>query len=160
MKKIIYTIVILSAISFTFSLQAQSSLIINFNDGSSSNNLLSSLRKVTFPAGNMIVSKNDATSNTYALTSIRKMNFGLYSGVNDLAANNSEISVYPMPAHNFISIKNAPEGEIKLTVFNMNGSVIKNYTLSNGSQPLDISFLNNGMYFLRINDKILKFTKQ
>lgn len=160
MKKYIYLIAFLILVSGASCLQAQSSLIVNLNDGSSSSNLLSSLNKVTFLAGNMTVSKKDASANSYAISTIRNMNFGVYSGVFELSENQSTLSVYPVPACNFINIKNAPEGQLRVVIFSLEGTILKNCVMSDSSQPVDISSLNRGLYLLRVNDKTIKFTKQ
>jgi len=160
MKKHFYIIVFLFFVSGVFCLQAQNSLIVNLNDGSSSNNLLSSLNKVTFSAGNMNVIKKDASANSYAISTIRNLNFGVYSGVFDVSENQSTLSVYPVPACDFINIKNAPEGQLRVVIFSLDGTVLKNCVMSDSSQPIDISSLNRGLYLLRVNDKTIKFTKQ
>lgn len=160
MKTHIYLIAFLCFVNGVFCLQAQNSLIVNLNDGSSSNNLLSSLNKVTFSAGNMNVINKDASANSYVISTIRNMNFGVYSGVYDVSENQSTLSVYPVPACDFINIKNAPEGQLRVVIFSLEGTVLKNCVMSDSSQPIDISSLNRGLYLLRVNDKTIKFTKQ
>lgn len=160
MKKHFYIIAFLILVSGISSLQAQNSLIISLNDGTSSNNLLSSLNKVTFSAGNMTVSKKDASTSLYAISSIRNMNFGVYSGVQDISENQSALSVYPVPACDFINLKNAPEGQLRLMIFGLDGTILKNCVLNDSSQPIDISCLKCGLYLLRVNDKTIKFAKQ
>ena len=160
MKKNFYLIAFLILVSGAFCLQAQNSLIVNLNDGTSSNNLLSSLNKVTFSAGNMTVSKKDASTNSYAISAIRNMQFGVYSGVYDVSENQSELSIYPVPACDFIKIKNAPEGQLRVVIFSLDGTILKNCVMSDSSQPIDISCFKCGLYLLRVNDKTIKFTKQ
>ena len=160
MKKHFYLIAFLILLSGTFCLKAQNSLIINLNDGTSSNNLLSSLNKVTFSAGNMTISKKDASSSLYAISSIRNMNFGVYSGVQDITENQSALSAYPVPACDFINLKNTPEGQLHVKIYGLDDTVLKSCILSDGSQPIDISCLKCGLYLLRVNDTTIKFTKQ
>lgn len=160
MKTHIYLIAFLFFVSGVFCLQAQNSLIVSLNDGSSSSNLLSSLNRVTFSAGNMNVIKKDASANSYAISNIRNMNFGVYSDVYDVSENQSTLSVYPVPACDFINIKNAPEGQLRVVIFSLDGTILKNCVMSDGSQPIDVSCFKCGLYLLRVNDKTIKFTKQ
>jgi OmpA-OmpF porin, OOP family len=63
---------------------------------------------------------------------------------------NDKILIYPNPANNYISIKNNAEDEIlNIEIISIYGEVIKR--IINISNMLDISYLRDGLYFLRIN---------
>ncbi len=69
------------------------------------------------------------------------------SGSNDIFELSLDFKIYPNPATNSITIKNAPES-YAYSIYNSIGSLmIKGY---DGSQ-IDISSLENGIYFVVIN---------
>lgn len=76
------------------------------------------------------------------------------TGLKDTYKN--KISVFPNPTNDILSIKgfnvNSPVEIISLT----GNSIYK----TQGQNPLNISFLQQGMYFLKHNEAIIKFNKQ
>ena len=60
-----------------------------------------------------------------------------------------KIKIFPIPASDFIEIKATQELEVKeVKIIDINGKLIKLY--DNNLQKLNISDINNGMYFLKI----------
>jgi len=139
---------------------AQNSLIFRMNDGTGKGIAVSNLNKITFSAGNMVVRKTDASTENFVIANIQKMLFGIYSDVSDIKAEGTTLAVYPCPASNFIQLKNAPTGELNLTVFSMHGALLITQKLTSSSQQLDIHQLPNGLYLLKVNNALLKFVKQ
>ncbi len=80
--------------------------------------------------------------------------------VNRIADN--EILLHPNPAQNFITIK--VEKNNTINIFDVTGNLVitepyqKNNTID--EVEINISFLNKGLYFVRIGNKIGKFIKQ
>jgi hypothetical protein len=76
----------------------------------------------------------------------------------DETTQEKEFKVFPNPSSNFIQIE-CPY-DISISINDMNGRVIQNKELKNGSTTLDINLLNNGIYFLKTNNGIVrKITK-
>lgn len=75
-------------------------------------------------------------------------------GVNDNKA--SEFTVYPNPATSFISVSNA---EGKAEIINSSGSVVMTLDNPDITRKIDITGLAKGLYFVRTNDKMVKFLK-
>jgi hypothetical protein len=88
------------------------------------------------------------------------MMFGLYSAVPEVATDETSLVVYPSPATDFIHLKNAPAGELNITVYTLTGAMLMNNKLTDNSQQIDIRPLAKGIYLLRVNTEILKFAKQ
>ena len=65
----------------------------------------------------------------------------------------SSISTFPNPVQNELNIINA-SGE--LTLFNVTGQLLKRIHITDDVFKLDMIGLNNGIYFLKINDKVGK----
>lgn len=139
---------------------AQNSMIVRLKDGSSSGTLVSSTNKITFSGGNLLLKKNDASVSSYLISDINKITFGLYSGISEIVSQQTTLSVYPCPARNSVQLKNTPEGQVHITIYNLAGIPQLNCTLNDGTQAIDISNLPKGLYLLKANNKTLKFTKQ
>lgn len=73
--------------------------------------------------------------------------------------NQSEVKIYPNPADNVLKINllNDKEGNVK--VYNLQGQLIQNITISSNQIELNTSSLENGVYFIDIiqgNEKVTK----
>lgn len=72
-------------------------------------------------------------------------------GVND--SNDFDFNLIANPASNAILVKSSFEGEfIKFNLIDLNGKLVKSKSVFNSDQTtIDVTDLNNGIYFLRIN---------
>ncbi|MBP9186589.1 MAG: T9SS type A sorting domain-containing protein [Bacteroidia bacterium] len=71
----------------------------------------------------------------------------------------AEVSFYPNPAKDLITLKYAASKPIEVTVFNVLGAKVKTFTHSGNETALNISELEKGMYFIRFNDNGNMVTK-
>ena len=70
-----------------------------------------------------------------------------------------DISLYPNPASNFITISGL-QTEENYTIYNTLGQEVKNGSVTNNAK-IDIQNLNTGLYFLKFeNDTTIKFLKE
>ena len=81
---------------------------------------------------------------------------GSLANVNELAVVN-EIKVFPNPSNESISVNMPISDDVDYEIVSMEGKVIKSGTLSNTLPSIDISSLSNDIYFLKINNELLKF---
>ena len=141
------------------SLSAQNYLILKLADGTNNGTLLSNLNRITFSSGNMIVKKTDASFDSYLISSINKMTIGIYSDVPNVPENRTSLAVYPCPATDHIQLKNAPDSELNIRIFSMDGKVLITTKIV-GSQAININSLSRGLYLMKVDNDILKFVKQ
>ena len=73
-------------------------------------------------------------------------------GIDDLYANNNEISVYPNPTNDLIYLNK----ECQVKIYNIQGTLLK----ETFGKEVDLSGYSQGMYFLRIGGRIEKIVKQ
>lgn len=66
----------------------------------------------------------------------------------------SNISVYPNPANNVITVANAENANI--VIVNMLGEVVANVNNASSNQNIDISKLANGTYFVKVDGEVFK----
>ena len=89
---------------------------------------------------------NNSANNQACLTIIRSTN------INSVSASN--ISVYPNPANNVITVANAENSNI--VVLNMVGEVVASIENASANQAIDITNLASGSYFVRVNSEVFK----
>jgi polyhydroxybutyrate depolymerase len=81
---------------------------------------------------------------------------GSLANVNELTLVD-EIKVFPNPSNEFISVNISMPGDLYYEIVSLEGKIIKSGTLSNTLPSIDISSLSNDIYFLKINNQVLKF---
>jgi len=137
-------------------------LVIQSVDGSENSKELSSVEKLTFSNNNLLLSYLGGTSDSYSLPTIRKIVFkqaSSGSGGTLLNDDARKITVYPNPATDKISIKNAPEGAFILSVYHLDGAMVIRTQVKSGKDPVDVSALAKGIYLIKINNQASTFSK-
>jgi hypothetical protein len=72
-------------------------------------------------------------------------------GINEPILEN-EILLFPNPTKGELNLKWNDMNNISVTIFNSTGQQLSTYFLSNDKSIIDISELQNGLYFLKINN--------
>jgi hypothetical protein len=72
-------------------------------------------------------------------------------GINDPIFEN-EILLYPNPAKDELNLKWNASNNISVTIFNSIGQELSTLILTKDKSIIDISELQNGLYFLKVND--------
>lgn len=69
---------------------------------------------------------------------------------------NNEVAfvVYPNPAENYVMIESVKEAEV--SIYSINGQMVSSQTISEGTNTIDVSNLNAGMYFMKVNESMIK----
>lgn len=73
---------------------------------------------------------------------------------------NNEIAfvMYPNPAKDFVTIESAKDAVVK--IYSVNGQMLSQQNISEGISTIDLSTLNAGMYFISVNETMVKVVKQ
>jgi hypothetical protein len=80
------------------------------------------------------------------------------TGINSIEE--PKMTIYPNPADNKIYIRNANNSTSKISIYRMDGAIVKRDQLLSDDNSIEINELPNGLYLLRINNQTLKFIKQ
>jgi hypothetical protein len=144
----------------THLLQAQNNLIVKFKSGTQSVSVLSTVDRITFSGGNLLLKKTDASTSSLLLSDISRLTFGLYSAVTEITADPTGLAIYPSPVSHYVNLLNAPQGEIRIMIFGLDGTTLMNKKLNSGMRQVDISDLAKGLYLLKVNNTTFKFVKQ
>lgn len=141
-----------------FSLKAQSpTLEIQKKDQSVVQTPLSNLRKLTFGNDAMTVHYSNGQTGDIALSDISKMVFGTVSGVKNLRYTNTEILVYPNPVSDYLYVKTTDNQTIQ--IMNISGATVISQKASDRETQIHIADLAKGIYILKLDHKVAKFTK-
>jgi len=159
--KFFYTFffLILFEIAFT-PLQSQNvALTIKNWEGVDKNVELNSLKKITFSGTNLVLNYLGGGNEDIAISTVRKMLFSSYTALNGIQEDHKSVFIYPNPSSHFISFKNVAESNYQVIVYNINGTQVMNINLSQGTEGVDISALKSGIYLIKVDSQVLKFTK-
>ena len=69
------------------------------------------------------------------------------------------IAVYPNPAENEIHLANVEFDKANIEIFSSIGKLVLKSQV-NGAEPIDISSLSSGIYFLKVNGQTVKIIKR
>ena len=146
--------VILPADSFFVGVEEQDS---NVTVGTTPTKFMANTNFVTFGTTPWTPNENFNFNVTYMI----RPNFGtprnVIIGTNEILSASSAIKVYPNPSNGFITLNITDEnkiGNVQVEVYDITGKVVYNNNFSGANtvqEQIDLSSLNNGMYFLRTN---------
>jgi hypothetical protein len=156
-KKTILNLVILFAT--TYSLLAQTNMILKFKDGTEKNTLTNSIARITVSDGTFTFKMKNSTTESYANPTIQRLIFVNYTGLTETPNHQTSLSAYPNPALDYIYIKNAPIASA-IRILRMDGSVAIKIPYLYETQGIEICSLPKGLYLLKINNQTVKFIKQ
>ena len=75
------------------------------------------------------------------------------TGLNEANKNSTEILVYPNPSSNNLNFTFNTNQEYSISLFDLTGKEIKNVAAIQNKTSIDVSSLNSGLYFYKINSK-------
>lgn len=108
--------------------------------------------------GSLIVLKAKDSKGNFWFTSGNKLI--KYTPETNSVKKETNVKIYPNPSQNTIII-NAEEPITKLTLYSMNLSKISEYPANHTTtQEVDISTVPSGIYFIKVNDELIKFVRE
>ncbi len=72
----------------------------------------------------------------------------------------NELELFPNPAHNYVYLKINGICSNKIEIYNEMGTCTKIVNISNTREEIDVSDLSTGLYFIKINNILIKFLKE
>lgn len=133
------------------------SLKIKNVDGTEKEISLKNLNRITFQDSNMSLKYSDSTSELLSIAAIQRM---LFTTATSIASTYEPIlKVYPNPTGNYLYISNQTLSKEPISIYNTSGVMVKRVHTSSGAQRIEVSNLPKGLYFVSVNNQILKFIK-
>ena len=73
---------------------------------------------------------------------------------------NNEVAfmIYPNPAKDYLTIESAKDADVK--IYSVSGQMLSQQNISEGINTIDLSNLNAGMYFISVNETMVKIVKK
>jgi len=132
------------------------SLYVRPKTGTQTPYTLSTVKKLTFPSGNLVVTKTTGNADSYALSALRYVNFkDLTSGLNEVTSMALSV-LYPNPVIDELNIKLVSAGHsgISIEILSLDGKMLlsKVPDINSGISRINVSCLNKGFYLCRVNN--------
>lgn len=133
------------------------SLNIKKADNTEKNIQLSLLKKITFSGTDMVLNYQAGSTENVAVSLIQKVTFSPFTALSSTYEDESIFSVYPNPSSEYIYLKNVPESITSIRIYSISGIQAMNLLLAD--KKIDVSQLAKGIYLIKVNNQVSKFTK-
>ena len=121
---------------------------------------VSTVSTITFKTNKLVVKSKDNTTNDFYFSDIRKITFNDDGTFIEHINTTPTLNIYPNPTENELTIEGTDNiYNTDICIYSLHGALIAKYPQWNG-EPIDVSQLNPGIYFININSTTLKFVKQ
>ncbi|MGZ4060888.1 MAG: T9SS type A sorting domain-containing protein, partial [Bacteroidia bacterium] len=109
--------------------------------------------------GNYLITYTYSDSVACTVSVTDTLTVAICEGVNELA-NDESIVVYPNPFINVFTITSKANTATQLTIINVLGEVVYSQVLKTGTSEINMSSVEKGIYFIKINDSGKIITKK
>ena len=100
----------------------------------------------------------DATGNENTCTFDVIVN--LYVGLGDLNDEKTNFSIYPNPAKKQLTIYYSIQSVENIQLLDIEGRIIEEIVVKQNNTTIDVSSLKSGIYFIKVENEVLKFVKE
>lgn len=154
MKYILFTLLLLF---LTAEKASSQELVITQTDGTETAESLKEITNITFAGGDILINLASDVTNAYSIESIRKMHFDevtfLGEAISDAAM------VFPNPAKDKLKLTGIKSSSNEVVIYRPDGSIAQIYVIGDINDEIDVTGLRQGIYFLQIDETIVKFIK-
>lgn len=136
-------------------------LIIKFNNGNETPEMLNSIQKLYFSGNSLMVDFKTGTDGSFQLADIRKLYFDSMVNVDDLyEGNDRAILLYPNPSGDYIFLRNIPEEVNLLNIYAADGQLVTRKMVTSENEMIDVTHLKRGLYLILMPGNTLKFIRK
>ena len=104
-----------------------------------------------FDANRQLIEENDFHVGEIGDTTVIKITEVEAAGTISATNNHPNISLYPNPADNYVTIQGIKEKTIA-SIYNLSGTLVLERTINETDSLINISSLSKGMYIIKLND--------
>jgi hypothetical protein len=170
LKKTVTFALLLCNCAFSFCQAQNLDLLIKERSGTITSFKLNNVRCLTFKDHTITVRRSDTNESNYALSDIQFLSFGTSTGIAPIEGGEyDKIKLFPNPVSELLTCEFTINklDEVVLHIFGLDGKILfqRKYLIVSGLNriTMPVSFLQNGIYFIRIQnsemDKTFKFIK-
>lgn len=80
--------------------------------------------------------------------------------VENIANNSIKVAIHPNPATDVLTVEYDADQPVQADIYSINGSKVQSAQLTNNKNTIDVSSLNTGMYFIRLNGEGVNATQR
>ena len=115
----------------------------------------------SFTSSSLMFNMNDLSYTGLQSVFLAKFNAGIPAGIPTIPPDNANMTLYPDPASNSVSISTPGKVVASVSIFNVLGAVVYQQLYNADLVTIDISKFQPGIYFVRVNNSTtLKFIKE
>ena len=147
-----------------YSLQssAQTELLVTYHDQTNEIFVIGEHGKLYFSETELIVENGELSPITIPISTIRKINVTAIeddiSITEHTIAEEANIILYPNPAKDYIRIESPNLEKFPVSIYSITGQVmLEGYYMS--GDKIDVSNFSSGLYIVKIDKEVLKFSK-
>lgn len=140
--------------------KADEVITVHLNDTELAQIAIKDIAKITFETDGFHIITNKDNNNYFDYSEVSKLTFDEGTAIQTLINTNNTIVVAPNPVKEKLMISGAENmygSEVR--IYSVTGSLVLRHDNWNG-ETLNISHLNNGIYFVNLGASTLKFVKQ
>jgi len=142
-------------------IKAQKTLNLKSKSGTITSYSISTIKTLTFSAGNMSVNKKDLTTHPFVISALRQLYFSNYpNSIADINENvNTKLSLYPVPAVDVLTVQFSLKSAEKMNIqmIDLQGKTVYQQRVDGqmgiNNQIINVSALHHGLYFLRLKSE-------
>ncbi len=155
------TIFLLCCFVGSISLQSQAQTRLNLYRNNQTVTVadLEQVQKITFDNGNLVIHHTDQQQDSFPLNEIQSIRF-VQEPAKVEQRTTQRLVLYPNPVVNELKLANLPAGNSVVRIYGVSGILLRQRTLPEGSNSINVSDLPAGFYLLSVNGQTLRFSKQ
>jgi hypothetical protein len=137
-------------------------MVVKTANGTETTYELATLQSVAFGQSTLLVNSISEVQQQYALADIAKLYFADVPSVEHTSVTETTsraVSVYPNPARETLRFKNLSDGVKPVKIYRIDGVLMYAGQVSSGSETVDISTLDAGIYIVTIQMQVIRFSK-
>ena len=155
-NKLINFFVLIALFFFSNLAQAADTMFIMNKTGTKTPYLVSDIRKLTFPLGNMLVTKVNGTTSTFILNDLKYFSYKDYTittGNSTLFNHETNLKLYPNPVIDVLNISFGSNNDksIEISIIDLYGKIaFQTNTSGDKNISINLASLKKGIYLCRI----------
>jgi hypothetical protein len=149
----------------TVEITAQTELTAILQNGEAQSFVIQENGKLFFDVADLLFMETSVSPVVIPIENIQKLVFPVNQqhpfdddAISSIKIDNPKTYLYPNPTNGALHIANAPAERVLIAVFSMNGQLLLKKEI-NASETIDVSYLVQGFYLIKINNITLKFNK-
>lgn len=140
---------------------AQSTMNIKLTNGSTSNIDYATIKSIVFENNSFVIKKAECEESFYSIFLSEKVYFGeQVVNSEEIEFSSNSIRLYPNPVTSLLTVERTSDNTTTVYIFTMLGNMVKSFQSSEQNITFDIGALPTGVYFLSVDNQLIKFVKQ